>query len=108
MWKSAPLKSSFMLFAILGFLIGLIYTAYGRINADWGFTLCFFFALMFIAALISMHQAPVESQLRVGEGRIIPVTASLPRPKSSVKRKPIKKAELKKVKQKKVKKQKKK
>jgi multisubunit Na+/H+ antiporter MnhB subunit len=87
MWKSAPLKSSFMMFAILGFLISLIYAAYGRINADWGFTLCFFFALMFVAALISMHCAPVEPQLKLGEGRIMSVVAGSPMSSPSTKHK---------------------
>lgn len=63
MWKVAPLKSSFMLASMLGFMISIVYTAYGRINTDWGFTLGFVFALMFIASMISMTKAPIEMQI---------------------------------------------
>ncbi|MFH1063945.1 MAG: hypothetical protein V1729_02600, partial [Candidatus Woesearchaeota archaeon] len=65
MWKVAPLKSSFMLASIVGFMITVIYTLYGRISETWGFTLGFVFALMFIAALIAMTRAPLEMQLEM-------------------------------------------
>ena len=61
----APLKSSFMLVSMLGFLITIIYTAYGRISADWGFALGFVFAIMFVASMIAMTKAPIETQLRM-------------------------------------------
>jgi multisubunit Na+/H+ antiporter MnhB subunit len=63
MWKVAPLKSSFMLASILGFLITLIYT--DRIGNDWAFTLGFVFALMFVASMISMRNAPIDEQLEL-------------------------------------------
>ena len=72
MYKVAPLKSSFMLFAMLGFMITVVYTSYGRLDATWGFTLGFVFALMFIAAMISMTAAPYELQLKMAEGMIRP------------------------------------
>ena len=56
-YKIAPLHGSFMVTAIIGFLI----TAFLIMpnNRDWGFTLLLFFAVMFIAAFISMTKAPV-------------------------------------------------
>ncbi len=68
MFKVAPLKSSFMLVAMLGFMISVVYTAYGRLDATWGFTLGFVFAMMFIASLVSMTQAPIDMQLKMAEG----------------------------------------
>lgn len=65
MWKVAPLKSSFMLASMLGFMISIIYTSYGRIGPDWGFALGFLFALMFVASVISMTQAPIDMQLEM-------------------------------------------
>ena len=63
MWKVAPLKSSFMLASILGLLITSIYTFYGRISTDWGFTLALVFAIMLVASMISMRNAPIEDQI---------------------------------------------
>jgi disulfide bond formation protein DsbB len=80
MWKVAPLKSTFMLAAMLGFMITIIYTSYGRISQDWGFALGFVFALMFIASLISMTQAPIDMQLEMSPDLI----------RSSKKKKPTK------------------
>ncbi len=70
MFKVAPLKSSFMLVSMLGFMITIVYTAYGRLDATWGFTLGFVFALMFIASIISMTYAPINLQLQMAEGLI--------------------------------------
>jgi hypothetical protein len=63
MWKVAPLKSSFMLASILGFIITIIYT--DQIGNDWAFAIGFVFALMFVASLISMRNAPIEEQLEL-------------------------------------------
>jgi len=65
MWKVAPLKSSFMLMSMLGFLIITVYTAYGSISTDWGFAMGFVFSMMFIASLISMTNATIEEQLEL-------------------------------------------
>ena len=54
--KVVPLKSSFMLFAILGFLISI----YIIENATWRITFLILFAVMFIASLVSMSKAPLE------------------------------------------------
>jgi hypothetical protein len=56
-WKIAPLHGSFMVVAIIGFFA----TAFLIMpkNRDWGFTLLLFFAILFIAAFVSMSKAPV-------------------------------------------------
>ncbi len=56
-WKPAPLKGSFMILAIIGFIISayLVYTK----SQDYGIAFMIVFALMFIASLISMTKAPV-------------------------------------------------
>ncbi len=58
-----PLSSGFMLTAIVGFIISIMYV-YPR-NSTWGFTFVLFFILMFVASLISMTYAPVEAQLDI-------------------------------------------
>lgn len=63
MWKVAPLKSSFMLIAMLGFLISIIYAQ--RIGPDWAFALGFVFALMFVASMVAMTRAPIEAQIEM-------------------------------------------
>ena len=60
MFKTAPLPSSFMLFAILGFLISIFYS--GKLGPSWSFTLAFLFIIMFIAATISMSHTPISQQ----------------------------------------------
>lgn len=59
----APLSGSFMLTAIVGFLISATYI-YPR-SATWGFTFVIFFVLMFVASMISMTYAPAEAQLKI-------------------------------------------
>ncbi len=61
-FKAAPLSSGFMVVALLGMIIVMVYTP-GSISYDWGFTLGFFFFLMIIASFISMTKAPVEAEL---------------------------------------------
>ncbi|MBU2560859.1 MAG: hypothetical protein KKD17_01060 [Nanoarchaeota archaeon] len=70
MWKVAPLKSSFALAAILGFILTVIYT--DRIGEDWAFALGFVFALMFVASMISMKKAPIEAQLEMSPDLVSP------------------------------------
>lgn len=62
-WKVAPLKSSFMLVSMLGFLISIIYSE--RIGEDWAFALGFVFAVMFVAAMLSMTRSPIEAQIEM-------------------------------------------
>ena len=52
----APLSGSFMLTAMLGFLISAFYV-YPQ-SPPWGFTFMTVFFLMFIASIISMTYAP--------------------------------------------------
>jgi beta-lactamase regulating signal transducer with metallopeptidase domain len=61
--KVVPLKSSFALASLLGFLIVVIYR--DRIGYDWSFALGFLFALMFVASMVSMSKAPIEEQLEM-------------------------------------------
>ncbi|MBI4738028.1 hypothetical protein HY772_00410 [Candidatus Woesearchaeota archaeon] len=65
--KVAPLKSSFMLISMLGFMISVVYTSFGKLSETWGFTFGFVFALMFVASLISMTHAPIDQQLKMAE-----------------------------------------
>jgi len=56
-WHAAPLKGSFMVTSILGFLIS-VYWVYPQ-SFNFGVAFMFIFAAMFIASLISMTKAPV-------------------------------------------------
>jgi len=56
-WHAVPLKSSFMVSAMLGILISA-YWVYPQ-NFNWGVTFMLVFGAMFIAALISMTKAPI-------------------------------------------------
>ncbi len=59
--KIAPLNASFMLTAILGFLISAVYVR--KISPTWAFAFGIVFMMMIISALISMIQAPSRGQL---------------------------------------------
>ncbi len=59
--KIAPLNASFMLTAILGFLISVIYVR--KIDLSWATAFAIVFLIMIIAAFISMLKAPVGGQL---------------------------------------------
>lgn len=56
-WHAAPLKGSFMVTAMLGFLISAYYVFPQSVN--FGLAFMFIFTAMFIASLISMTKAPV-------------------------------------------------
>lgn len=56
-WHAAPLKGSFMVTAMLGFLISAYYVYPQSFNL--GITFMIIFTAMFIASLISMTKAPV-------------------------------------------------
>lgn len=56
-WHAVPLKSTFMLIAILGFLISAYWILPKSLSFGTAFMLLF--AAMFVAALISMTKAPV-------------------------------------------------
>jgi len=57
--KVVPLRGSFMVTAIVGFIISALFVYKQLGNKTWGFTFMLFFALMFIAAVISMGSAPI-------------------------------------------------
>ena len=59
--KPAPLNASFMVTAILGLLISVIYVR--KLSLTWAFAFSLVFIIMIISALISMVQAPVKGQL---------------------------------------------
>ncbi|MBW2974339.1 hypothetical protein KY366_01355 [Candidatus Woesearchaeota archaeon] len=52
--KVVPLHGSFMVTAIVGFFISALYVYKQLGNRTWGFTFMLFFALMFIASIVSM------------------------------------------------------
>jgi len=59
MAKVAPLKTSFMLTSMIGFLISILYIP--QFSTNWAFAFGLIFVLMFISSLISMiHGAPDE------------------------------------------------
>ena len=60
--KVTPLPGSFMITAIVGFFISVVYV-FPR-SANWGFTFTLFFILMFIASMISVSYAPVDEHLK--------------------------------------------
>lgn len=61
--KVYPLSGTFMITAILGFLISAYYIY--NLSVSWGFTFCLFFTLMFIASLISLTRASVPEEVKV-------------------------------------------
>ncbi|MBS3140148.1 hypothetical protein J4479_04025 [Candidatus Woesearchaeota archaeon] len=54
-WHAAPLKGSFMILAIVGFLV----SAYLFTNPAWRLAFLIVFAAMFVASIISMTKADV-------------------------------------------------
>lgn len=59
-WRASPLKGSFMVLSIIGFLVTtyLIYP----LSFNYGLTFMIIFAAMFVASLISMGQAPLAER----------------------------------------------
>ena len=58
--KVAPLSGSFMVTAIVGFLISMLFVF--ELSPTWGVAFMIFFAVMVVAALISMTKAPVPER----------------------------------------------
>lgn len=69
MYKVAPLSSSFMVIGMLGFMAVVVYTSFGKLDPTWGFTLGLFFVLIFVASMVSMTYAPIET-LIPGSGSV--------------------------------------
>lgn len=61
--KVVPLRGSFMVTSIVGFLISALYVYKQLGNKTWGFTFMLFFIVMFIASIISMTYSPVIPEL---------------------------------------------
>ena len=61
--KVAPLSGGYMITSMAGFLVSA-YFVLPR-SASWGAAFLLFFALMFVASLISMTYAPTDSQLKL-------------------------------------------
>ena len=61
--RVVPLHGSFMVTAIVGFIISALYVYRQLGNKTWGFTFMLFFALMFIASIISMTSAPIMPEM---------------------------------------------
>jgi hypothetical protein len=59
MFKVAPLSGGFMAVSILGFII---FAVIFEKMPTWSFTLMIFFAIMFVASVISMTYAPIEDE----------------------------------------------
>jgi len=59
-WHAVPLKGSFMLTAMIGFLVSAYYIY--PLSANFGVAFMTVFILMFIASLVSMTKAPVVEQ----------------------------------------------
>ena len=55
-----PLKSSFMVISILGFIISAVVVY--DISPKFGFAFALVFVLMFVASIISMTYAPVAER----------------------------------------------
>ena len=64
--ERSPVSGTFMIIAIVGFLISVTYTVSGRFNEifsifgpnagyTWGFLFILFFLIMFISSVASMH-----------------------------------------------------
>lgn len=58
----APLSGGYMVTSMVGFIISAFYIL--PRSQTWGFTFLLFFALMFVASLISMTYAPSEWPLK--------------------------------------------
>ena len=61
--RFAPLPASFMLTAILGFIVSAFWVL--DMSFNWGLTFIIFFSLMFIASIINMTKAPVAHECQL-------------------------------------------
>ncbi|MFC1690783.1 hypothetical protein ACFL0W_01260 [Nanoarchaeota archaeon] len=63
--RFSPLSSSFMIFAMIGFIITAVYTNSGGLDPSWGLTFLIIFTVLFFASILSMTKAPVEAELEI-------------------------------------------
>ncbi len=59
--KYAPLKTSFLVISMIGFLVSSLYIS--KISRTWAFAFGLLFTLMFVASLIAMVKATPDEQL---------------------------------------------
>lgn len=59
-FKVAPLSGGFMLTSIVGFAASVLFIY--KISISWGVTFMVFFAIMFIASLVSMTYNPLPKE----------------------------------------------
>lgn len=57
-WHAAPLKGSFMVTAILGFILSYYYVF--PVSYNFGIACMIIFAVMFFASVVSMTKSPVQ------------------------------------------------
>jgi len=81
-----PLKGSFMLASILGFLVSVFYI-YPKSNS-FGFAFALVFLIMFIASMLSMTFSDTGGELQIDTKR---VTAIKGPEKKAAKKRPVKK-----------------
>ncbi len=69
MAKVAPLKTSFLVTSMIGFLVSVLYIP--KISTTWAFAFGLVFTLMFVASMIAMVRGTPDEQLlprpRTGE-----------------------------------------
>jgi len=63
-YKRQPLPAGFMIASMFGLIISIVYTASGRWNKTWGFTLALLFAIMFISSMVSLEPNKVPKGKR--------------------------------------------
>ena len=61
MGKVAPLKASFLLMSMIGFLFSSLYIP--KFSKTWAFAFGLIFTLMFVASMISMSRGSPDEQL---------------------------------------------
>lgn len=61
MRKMTPLPGTFMITAMIGFLVTTVYTVSGKIDPSWGFAFDLVFVIMFIASVISITPEPLPN-----------------------------------------------
>lgn len=62
-FKVAPLSGTFMITAIVGFLISAFYIS--PRSRPWGLALLILFVAMFVAGMISATYAPIEAETEI-------------------------------------------
>lgn len=84
-----PLKGTFMITSIVGFIISVIW-AYPRWN-DYGFAFAVVFAAMFIASLLSMTYSETGGELQIDPRRVGSGPVKKAVKKQTVRKRPVKK-----------------